>query len=265
MKCSLYNWLPAVFIYTLLTIQGCGLKPAPGVPRDITIPQVLAAIEKHSVSVKDFSGRADIRVLINGDSQSATVHIRYINPDLFRIYIKGFAGIDISRISALKDSMTIYIPPENIYITAGRDENILGFLMSEFDIDVKNIELIFNGTLPSPEERGKFQMSMNHTDRQAELILMEGKYMHRYRVDGHNLRLVSEETLFDNVPIWRKTISEYRSFDGVNFPEEITIERGKNVFNFKFSKCAINSGLTESDLLFTIPSSAERIVFEKSW
>ena len=79
------------------------------------------------------------------------------------------------------------------------------------------------------------------------------------------MRLINEENLFDNVPIWRKTISEYRSFDGVAFPEEITIECGKNVFNFKFSKCAINTGLTESDLLFAIPSSAERIVFEKSW
>jgi len=248
-----------------LTIQGCGWKPTRGVPRDITIPQVLAAIEKHSVSIKDFSGIANVKVIINGDSQSATVHIRYINPDLFRIYIKGFAGIDISRISALKDSMTIYIPSENMYITAGRDKNILGFLMSETDIDVKNIELIFNGTLPPPEERGKFQMSMNHTDSQAELILREGNYMLRYRVDGPNLRLVSEETLFDNVPIWRKTISEYRTFNGINFPEEITIERGTNVFNFKFSKCAINSGLTESDLLFAIPSSAERVVIEKSW
>lgn len=265
MKCSLYNWLPAVFIYTLLTIQGCGLKPTPGVPRDITIPQVLAAIEKHSVSVKDFSGRADVKVLINGDSQSATVHIRYIKPDLFRIYIKGFAGIDISCISALKDSITIYIPSENIYITAERDENILGFLMSEIDIDVKNIELIFNGTLPSPEEREKFQMSMNHTGRQVELILKHGNSMYRYRVDGPNLRLVSEETLLDNVPVWRKMISEYSSFDGVVFPEKITIERGKNIFNFKFSKCDINSGLTESDLSFAIPSSAERIVIEKNW
>lgn len=265
MKYLLYHCLLAVFLYTLLTFQGCGWKPARGVPRDVTIPQVLAAVEKQSVSVKDFSGRADVRVFINGDSQSATVHIRYINPDFFRIYIKGFAGIDVSRISVLKDSLTVYIPSENIYITAGRDENILGFLLSETDIDVKNIELIFNGTFPPPEERGKFQMSLNHTDRQAELILRQGKSMYRYRVDGPNLRLVSEETLLDNVPIWHKTISEYRSFDGVNFPEEITIERGKDIFNFKFSKCTINSGLTESDLLFAIPSSAERIVIEKSW
>lgn len=259
----MYGWLSVVFIHIILVFHGCGWKPAPGVPRDVTIPQVLAAIEKYSVKVNDLSARADVKARIDGHSQSATVDIRYINPDRFRIYIKGFAGINVARISAFKDSMVIYLPSENVYVATGRDENILGLLIPELDVDVKSFELIFNGTLPLPEELEEFQMSMKHSGRQVELTLKRGETMYQYAVEGPDLRLVDEKIFFDNVPVWRKTVSEYSSFNGVDFPVEITIERGKNIFKLKFSKCVINSGLTDKDLSFNIPSSAERVVIEK--
>ncbi len=263
MKHSTYRWVSIIFIYIILAFQGCGWKPVPGVPRDVTISQVLASIENYSSGVNDLSARADVRAQIDGHTQSATVDIRYINPDLFRIYIKGFAGIDVARISALKDSMVVYLPSENVYITAGRDENILGLLIPEFDINMKSFESIFNGTLPLTEEREEFQISMKHSGRQVELTLKHGETMYLYAIEGPDLRLVDEKIICDNVPVWHKTFSEYDSFNGVDFPVKITIERGRDIFKLNFTKCVINSGLTDRDLSFNIPSSAERVFIEK--
>jgi len=262
MKHSMYRWLFVVFIHIILTFQGCGWKPAPGVPRDVTISQVFASIEKYSSRINDLSARADVRARINGNTESATVDIRYINPDRFRIYIKGFAGIDVARISVLKDSMLVYIPSENVYVTAGRDKDILGLLIPEFDINVKSFESIFKVSLPLPEEREEFQTSMKHSGRQIELTLKRGKTIYRYAVEGPDLRLVDEKIIYDNVPVWSRTVSEYGSFNGIDFPVKITINRGNNTFNLSFSKCEINSGLTDRDLSFDIPSSSERVFFE---
>ncbi len=265
MRSPIYRWLAAALIHIMLITQGCGLKPAPGVPRDVTIPQVLAAIEKYSSKIQDFSGRANVMAKVGGQSQSATVQIKFINPDRFLIYIKGFAGIDMARVSAVKDSMVIYIPSENIYVTTGTDENILGTLIPEINFEMKYVASIFNGILPSRKEREGFQMSMKHFGRQVELSLKRGKSMFRYRLEGQDLRLISEEKIFDAIPVWRKTISAYNSIDGIEFPGEISIEHGRNFFTIKFLKCRLNSGLSDRDLLLTIPSSAERAVFEKRW
>ncbi len=265
MRSPIYRWLAAALIHIALITQGCGLKPAPGVPLDVTIPQVLAAIEKYSAKVQDFSGRANVRAKVDGNYQSATVQIKFINPDRFLIYIKGFAGIDMARVSAVKDSMVIYIPSENIYVTTGTDENILGALIPEINLKMKYVASIFNGILPSREEREGFQMSIKHFGRQVELSLKRGKSMFRYRLEGQELRLISEEKIYNNVPVWRKTISAYNSIDGIEFPSEISIEHDRNIFTIKFSKCRLNSGLSDRDLSLTIPSSAERAVIEKRW
>ena len=263
MKHLMHRWFSVIVIYIILVSQGCGWKPQQGVPQNVTIPQILYAIEKYSSNIKDLSARVNVRANIDGHSEDAIADIRYINPDRFRIYIKGFAGIDIARISAFDDSMVIYIPNENVYIKAERNENIIGVFIPEFDIDLISIESIVNGTLPQPEERGEFQMSMKRSGKQAELILKRKETMYIYSVKGPNLELVDEKTIHDDVQVWHKIVSKYSSFDGIDFPVEISIERGSNVFQLKFSKCVINSGLTDRDLSFNIPSSAEEAFIEK--
>ncbi|MFC1650986.1 DUF4292 domain-containing protein [Candidatus Latescibacterota bacterium] len=262
MKNIVYGWLTAFIAVTVFAVQGCGKKPDSGVPGDITPLQALSAIERQSQSIDTFSGTASVKVLVNGASETATVLIRYINPGLFRVYLKGFAGIDIGRISALEDSVTVYIPPENIYLKAGRDEYILERLFPEIDLDVKTVELLFNGTFPAEEDRGKFEMSMKHVNDQLDLTMVDGNVAYLYRIGGSDLHLISEEYSVNKSIVWRKTLTGYKSYDGIKFPEEITIERGDDSFTILFSKCEINTGLTESDLSFAVPSSAERVYIE---
>ena len=262
MRHSMYRWMSAFFILYVTFINGCGWKPFTGIPKDITIPQVLASIDRYSLNIKDFSGRASVKLLIDGRPQSANITIRYINPGRFRIYIKGIAGIDIARINAFSDSIAVYIPSENMYVSSGREKNILGVLMPEVDIDLKSMESMFTGTLPRPENRKEFQMTMKNSGRKVELTLKRDRFTYRYTVEGSDLRPVNEETLYDGVPVWRKKVSGYSSYNGVKFPDNLSIERDGNVIDLKFSQCVINSGLTENDLSFTVPSSAERLVIE---
>ncbi|MFC1540855.1 DUF4292 domain-containing protein [Candidatus Latescibacterota bacterium] len=264
MKNRLYAWLTVVMIITMFAYQGCGLKPGTGIPAGITPAEVLAAIDRQTQNVKTFSGTASVKVLTNGSSETATVLIRYINPGLFRIYLKGFAGIDLGRISALADSVTVYVPPENIYLKAGRDEYILEKLFPEIDIDVQAVELLFNGTFLPKKDRKNFEMSMERIDGQLEMSLVNEDATFRYRVTGSDLRLIREEFLVNGNTILSKTLSGYKSFDGVIFPEEITVERGADSFSIHFSKCEINTGLTERDLTFAVPASAERVYIENS-
>ena len=81
------RWTFLVYTLIILVEQGCGLKPPSHVPQDVTIPEALAAVEKFSAIVKDFSGRANVKASIDGDSQSAIVSIKFLHPDLFRLYI----------------------------------------------------------------------------------------------------------------------------------------------------------------------------------
>ncbi len=252
----------AGLVLSVTFINGCGRKPFKGVPKEVTIPQVLAAIDRYSSNIKDFSGSASVKVVIDGRTQSANIAIRFINPGRFRIYIKGFAGIDIARINALDDSVTVYIPSENVYVSAGREKNILGVLIPDIDIDLKSMESIFTGTLPHPENFKEFQITMKNIGRKVELIMKRDKYTYRYIVEGSDLRPTDEEILYDGVTVWRKKTSGYSSYNGVKFPDNISIEQGGNVIDLKFSRCVINSGLSEKDLSFFVPSSAKRLVIE---
>lgn len=248
----------------LIAVQGCGLKPRSGIPADIAPAQVISAIERQSQSVETLSGTASVKVLAKGVSETATVVIRYIKPGLFRLYLKGFAGIDMGRISALADSMTVYIPPENIYLKAGRDEDILEKLFPEMDLNVNMLEMLFNVTIPPKEARENYAISMNRADDQLELSMVQGEAVFRYTLAGRDLRLTSEEFLVEGALIWRKTLSGYTSYDGVDFPEKIAFERGGDSFSIRFSKCEINKELTELDLSFAVPASAERVYIENS-
>lgn len=262
MKYLHYRWLSPVVILSVLFINGCAWKPSARIPKDVTIPQVLGALDRYSTHIKDFSGRASVKLLIDGRLQSANITIRYMNPGRFRIYIKGFAGIDLAIVTMVNDSIAVYIPSENMYVSAGRDKNILGVLLPEFDIDLERMESIFTGTIPGLENREKYHITMKNTGRKVELTMKRDKYMYRYTVEGSNLRPVEEETFYDGVPVWRKKVSGYHSYNGVEFPDTSSIEHGGNVIDLKFSQCSINTGLTENDLLFSVPSSAERMVIE---
>ncbi len=242
----------------LLTVQGCSLRPSPGIPRDISVAQVLSAIETYTIRVNDFSGSARAGIRTENGSYSAQVRLRYHAPDHFRIDIKGFGGITTARIGVLADSMVVYVPPENLYITAERSDNVLGLLVPDSRINLEALLSVFDAENQVRDHHDEIIGAMEHLGRRVSLELKRGDVLHRYTVEGPELRLVKEDINRADGTVWHKTFSDYRRYNGVYFPGTITLDRGGTVFTATFSNCVINSGLTDADLTFTIPDSAER-------
>jgi len=244
-----------------LAVSGCGLRPA-HIPETVTIQQAIEAIERWSPRIQDYSGRASVLVDAGEGPQTATLLIRYIYPGRFRVYVKGFAGIDLARITALGDSVAVYVPSENLYVTAARGNDLLARLAPDADIDLDGIEFIFDGSLPPPDERIAQTITMDIREREADLTVSKGARAHRYTLAGPALRLVSEVLLVDGEPVVRKKFEKFGTYNGVVFPEELTLERGGTIVKIKFSQSIFNSGLTDRDLLFAVPPSAERVAVE---
>ena len=264
MKHSLYKFVFAVILVSAFVIESCGPKPPSPLPPDVSVSQVLAAIESYSKGINDLTGKASVKMLIDGDYKSATTLVRYIRPDNFRLYLKGFAGIDIARMKASKDSVIIYLPTENMYISTGRYQNISGYLMPEIGIGLKHLESVFSVNLPLPGEMDSFQKSLKSDGEQLQLSLKRKQTIYNYTVKGPDLLPVAEEMLVDNIPVWRKTVSKFNSSNGVVFPAELEIEHGEYKADIRFSECEINTGLTKNDLALKIPASAERMIIEKN-
>ena len=242
-------------------VSGCAQKPF-RLTRTVTVARALEVVEQHTPRFNDFSGRASVRIDGGEGPKSATLQIRYIRPHRFRVYVKGFAGIDLARISALGDSVAVYVPSENICVTASRDSGLLARLVPDLDIDLDGIESLFTGSLPPSSDRESYEASLDHRGHGVVLTLASNDRKYRYSLTGQPLELSAEELVIGNEVIWRKTFDRYGSSGGVLYPEALTIERGGMVVRVTFSQGEVNSGIAEGDLTFSVPPSAERIVFE---
>jgi outer membrane lipoprotein-sorting protein len=257
----------ASYACIILVIHGCALKPSPGIPVDITAHQVLAAVNKQSALIQDFSTAAFMEARLKGESsQTANVSIRYVkndfdkfNPDRFRIILKGFAGIAGAVITTSGDSMSVFYPSDNTFIRIGRDQQ---FSMPGIDLDFDRIASFVTGAmLPPPEEWDTYRISLESRDVRPVLTMEKDTSLHRFILEGAELRVIGEEFVCDGVIVWTKKASRFRSVNGVMFPGKISIENSRGSINMEFSRCKINSGLTDSDLSFIIPSSAQRIFY----
>lgn len=252
-----------IVLFCLTYLSGCGMKPRPA-PPGATVKEAIAAIERHAINAADFSGRALVTTRVRGERNKATVLIRYLKPNRFRIFIKGFAGIEIARLSAVTDSTTLYIPSENMYLVADRGKDLLAQFMPDAKIDFKSIETIFLGTLPPPEERESFRTDLTYEGRRLIVTLERDDLRYVYALEGPELSLVEEEVFQGSRSLWHRTIESYIPCGDKKFPGIMTLERDGAKLTASFTACKMDTGLTEKDLSFKIPSSAERFLIESS-
>lgn len=246
-------------VFIAITVQGCALKPYPAVPVDVTVPQALAAVDRHSTVIKDFSGTALVKInQKGGSSESVKLSIKYIRPDRFRVLIKGFAGIPVALICASSDSMNIYFPSDNSFITIGRHEKIIRHIVPGFDVEFSSITSILTGMLPPQGELEKYEKTLERYGKQVVLTLKRGTTVFRYTLDGKEMNVVGEEINSDGKTVFSKKASGFHEIDGILFPRKVSLENERGVMVIEFSGCSINQGLTDSELTFVIPASAER-------
>ena len=254
---------PAIVLLLLLAIQGCGRKPGPVLPAQVTVEQVLTSLEKQMSQIHDFSGRARARARIEGESESAVIYINFIRPDRFRVIVKGTFGVVLSVVMAGPDYYTIYIPSISGYFIVGRDEDISELLVPGARFDISRLTSMFTGLLTSVDELADSHISLKRKRHQAVLTIENGDTVYRYTVEGPDILLMEEEISMHDVVIWRRTCADYEPCGSEVFPRKNTFTEGKKQLVLEFTSCTVNPGLTEDDLFFEIPPNAERYSLEQ--
>ena len=250
-------------LLVMIIAVGCGTKPMPEVPLDVTAAEALKVLQDRTDDIHDFTGRASIALDINGSRESAGMAIRYISPDEIRATVNVTLGIPVAVITAISDSVTIYDTQENVYIRVSRSQApaMLRVLNPDVKIDPGLLQSLLSVTLPPPDEIGLYTSSIQRIGRNAVLRLTstEDINAYSYLLEGPDLRVIEEVVTLHGVTIWSKRVTDFGSDNDVVFPGKMTIsDRGRDM-EVEFSRYSINTGLQIEDLIFEIPSSARRL------
>ncbi|MDB5030911.1 DUF4292 domain-containing protein [Mucilaginibacter sp.] len=127
MKRNILNNL--LLVYCILTIISCKahkqLVPTPRITHTITTPTTtpdetllrnqLAAIKGRQIVFNTFSGRANTKLNINGDSNDVTLNIRISRDKEIWVSITALLGIEVARAVITPDSIKIVNKLQGLY------------------------------------------------------------------------------------------------------------------------------------------------------
>ena len=267
--------LPDTSVVLILILFGCAQKPVPGIPFDISPQQVLNAIEKRKSLVRDFKGRARAKALIKGEEQPALVYINYKKPDRFRIMLKGAFGVVLAVITTNSDSLTVYIPSLKGYIVTGKDDRetlrliFSGRKIPDVSLDIDYLTALFNGITPAADISEQPHIAFKRRGDRADLTITNGSLSYQYTVAGPGLLLKKEVMLVDGKPVMSFAYDKYtpigdKSLPEEKFPHTIIMADEASELRLDFSSCAVNKGLSDSELLFELPPNADRLTLNRT-
>jgi outer membrane lipoprotein-sorting protein len=240
---------------------GCGLKPEPSVPVDISVERVLAALRAQSDAIVDFTGAGKATVRDSRGERSSGIIFRFGRPDLFTLNIRGFGGMELASVGSDGDSLTFFIPSMNGFLRTGKNSRVIGMLVPNIDDDIVRLAPIAAGILPMPEPADRYAFSLETVGGEAELTASRGGEVYRYRVSGPDLRIVAVRFDDGAGTVWSVRRSGFRSTGGYSLPRDVVWEGDSRTLSIHFSTCAVNTGLTPDDLSPVIPDDAERLMF----
>ncbi len=248
-----------LFMAVFLIVVGCGGKPSPPLPSDLTIVTLVNALERQAEMVGSFSAWARVRVKDGKDEQKATAIIKYVRPDRFKVNLLGFGGAEIAEIGSQGDSIIVYIPYYNGYIITPKGVDPLRALMPALDVDLEKMISLIEGPAPPPDALDDFAITMRSSRHEAELAMERDGMQYRYTVRGPQL-LVTEETIeYEGNLVRRVSRSDFMPVNGAPFPRRIEFEEGDKSLTLDFSGLSINSDFSEDVFAVKIPKGAEEL------
>ena len=242
-----------------LVISGCGVKPQPVVPSDVSIDRILAAVRGQSEAVRDFSSAGKVTVSDAGGVRTSGVIFRFIRPDRFKLDIRGFGGVEVASVGSDGDSLTVYIPLMNGYLRTGKDAAALARLAPQLDAGISLLAPLAAGVIPLPGELERCFLTMRAWKHEAELAAREGDSEFRYLVRGPDLRVVELHMTEGGGTSWSMRRSEFGSCGPLAAPRTLRFERDGRTLSVRFASCSVNTGLTGADLRLDMPEDAERL------
>lgn len=243
-----------------LAVSGCGMKPRPVVPGDVSIDRILAAIREQSEAVRDFTSAGKVTVSDAGGVRTSGVIFRFIRPDRFKLDIRGFGGMEIASLGSDGDSLTLYIPFMNGYIKTGKDAAAIARLAPQLDAGIVPLAPLAAGVIPLPGELERCSFTMRAWKYEAELAVRKDDTEYRYLVRGPDLRVVELHVTGGGRTLWSIQRSGFGSCGPLAVPRTLQFERDGRILSIRFGSCSVNTGLTGADLQLDMPEDTERLV-----
>lgn len=250
----------ALALAVLFLSEGCAVRPRTSVPRDMTVEDILGLLDARTASMVDFTGNAlVVTKSAQGASTSIRLSIRYLSPDRYRITAKAFAGIVVALVTADSDTVTVFFPSDNAYITLGRHDDVVRFLVPGIIGDIDRFTGVVNGFIPPRDKRDGFKTTLEHRGGRTIVALDDGFTKHTVTVEGRECRVVAASIERAGAVSLNMRASRFDSKSAIPFPGRVVMDNERGSVDIGFSDCAFNGGLRETDVGFTIPSGAERL------
>lgn len=252
--------MAAAILVIISLATGCAVRPMVTVPPDMTAERAFSLVGSRASSIRDFTGTALVRG-IDGDAsgKSVKLSIRYLAPDRYRVLAKAFAGIPVGVMTADQDSVTMFFPSDNAFITLGRHDEGLLRITDGYGLDFDMIASVLTGfSLPSAEADG-YRKTLERRGKRTMLVLDNGTTKYSLLLEGSECRVVEETVEQFGSLTYSKRASRFKTIGGVPVPGRVKVETGRGVFDIELDDCALNSNLTGQDVSFAVPPTAERL------
>ncbi len=238
---------------------GCGLKPSPNVPSDLTAKRALESIRRHADAVSDLSGWGRAKSVEGNSVRTAKVSVKYLRPNLFKSVILGFAGIEIATVASDGDSLTAYIPSADGFIRTGLDAEALSAILPLAGAVLNDLIPIMAGSPPLPEAPDTDKTEVRHRGRNAEIIVKNGETEYFYLLAGPDLRVVECRNTFHGDPVWTVKWDRFEKNGDIYFPRSVTVILDRGKVGFEWSSYTLNTGLSRTACALSIPPDAKRL------
>jgi len=142
-------WLCAIFI--LLLFSKCGIpflssKVAPAVSSHTLLNKIHQKVQ----SLKNFQGKAKLRMLSSEFMFKGNIKVSMKSPDSLWMKFEGPMGIDIALVRVRGKEMQYYIPSQKILYT-GSVDRLRDLNLVPWNVEVSNIIQSFLGVIDPPD------------------------------------------------------------------------------------------------------------------
>jgi hypothetical protein len=238
---------------------GCGLKPSPTVPSDLTVGRALVSVERRAAAIHDISGWGRARSTEGSSVRTAKVSVKFIRPNLFKSVILGFAGIELATVASDGDSLTAYIPAADGFIRTGLDAKALSAFLPLAGAGFGDLLPIMAGLPPIPASLETFTKELRRRGKNAELILSNGDSEYAYLLTGPDMRIIECRHAFRRESVWTVKWKNFENNGDTVFPKNVHITLARGEVGFEWSSYTLNSGLDKASCALSVPHDARRL------
>ena len=215
-------------------------------------PAALLSASASLAQFADLTAEAAIELRRGEVRDRGTALVQLVNPDFFRVEVRGPFFTHIFTALLEGDSLTVYgrgmDPPLKGIVRGRLLTTLTGLDFGAYDLRYALLGLVEPGSIVEPVE-------YPHTD-QAVVVLAGGR---RAWLDLHRGLVLRESIPLPGGDVLLRELSEYRREDALYLPRRVEIRQADVSLVLAYKRYAFNSGLDASQLQQGLPAGAMRV------